>query len=491
MLLALLSLAGGVAQAQDDTSRVLDDFSDASLWRVVTSNQVSGSIRQVEDPGGKALCLDYDFNGVSGYVGIQRDLSMQYPENFAYSFKLRGDSPRNDLQFKLIDASGDNVWWVNRPRYEYPGQWTQVRYKRRQIDKAWGPDPDKTLRSSARLEYTLSNNAGGKGEVCFDQLMLEALPVDDGSPLTGPVTASSALPAGAAAAAVDGDSNTAWYADFDRAPTFTLDLSRVREFGGLELEWNPAEHASDYLVQLSDDQQQWRDVRTVVSGNGGLDHIALPEAEARYIRLRIADGPSSSFGLARFEVQPLAFSAHPNDLIKAMAADAPRGWFPRGFSGEQPYWTIVGLDGGTEQGLIGEDGAIEVGKGGFSIEPFVITDGRLVTWADVQATQSLQDGYLPIPSVDWTHAEFALRTTAFVEGTPGRSQLVARYRLANTSERTREYTLALAVRPLQVNPPSQFLNTIGGVSPIHALSFADGVVTVDGKPRVFSLQAPN
>ncbi|MCY7312182.1 MAG: coagulation factor 5/8 type domain-containing protein, partial [Pseudoxanthomonas sp.] len=82
-------------------------------------------------------------------------------------------------------------------------------------------------------------------------------------------------------------------------------------------------------------------------------------------------------------------------------------------------------------------------------------------------------------------------TTAFVEGTPGRSQLVARYRLANTSERARDYTLALAVRPLQVNPPSQFLNTIGGVSPIHALSFADGVVTVDGKPRVFSLQAPD
>ena len=30
-------------------------------------------------------------------------------------------------------------------------------------------------------------------------------------------------------------------------------------------------------------------------------------------------------------------------------------------------------------------------------------------------------------------------------------------------------TLVLAVRPFQVNPPSQFLNTPGGVSPIRAL----------------------
>ena len=45
--------------------------------------------------------------------------------------------------------------------------------------------------------------------------------------------------------------------------------------------------------------------------------------------------------------------------VKAVAKDVPRGWFPRGFSGEQPYWTIVGLDGGTRQGLIGEDGAVD------------------------------------------------------------------------------------------------------------------------------------
>jgi hypothetical protein len=121
-------------------TRPLDDFDDASSWRVVTSNQVSGKLRRVEGVDGKALCLDYDFNGVSGYVGIQRDLAIAYPQNYRFDFKLRGDSPKNDLQFKLTDASGDNVWWVNKPKYDYPHGWTGVVYKKRHIGKAWGPD---------------------------------------------------------------------------------------------------------------------------------------------------------------------------------------------------------------------------------------------------------------------------------------------------------------------------------------------------------------
>ena len=179
--LALFSLVSLTTSAQE-TGKVLDDFSDASHWRVVTSNQISGSLRQVEGATGKALCLDYDYNGVSGYVGLQRDLALEYPENYRFDFQLRGDSPRNDLQFKVVDASGDNVWWVNRPMYDYPPAWTAVRYKKRHIDKAWGPDPDRTLRKSAKLEFTVYNNAGGKGSVCFDELTFTRLPPEPSTP---------------------------------------------------------------------------------------------------------------------------------------------------------------------------------------------------------------------------------------------------------------------------------------------------------------------
>jgi F5/8 type C domain-containing protein len=470
LLVILFGSLAFTASAQGKPS-ILDDFGNPASWRVATSNQVSGSLRSVEGAKGKALCLDYDYNGVSGYVGIQRDLPLDYPQNYRFDFQLRGDSPRNDLQFKLTDASGDNVWWVNKPKYDYPHQWTGVRYQKRHVDKAWGPDPDRVLRKSAKLELTVYNNEGGKGSVCFDELTFTTLPAEDLSPLVATAVASTANGSGVAANAVDGDPASAWYADFaaEVAPKITLDLGKLREFGGLRLVWKEKEFASDYLLQLSNDGAHWRDVRTVVGGTGGSDYLALPESDARYLRLSMAAGPMKSFGLAEAVVEPLQFAATPNDFIKSVAAQSARGWFPRGFVGEQLYWTIVGIDGGREQGLIGEDGAIELGKGAPSIAPMVLVDGKLVTWADVESSQSLQDGYLPIPSVDWKHADFELRVTAFAEGEPGDAKLVGRYRLTNTGKRDRDYVLALAVQPWQVNPPSQFLNTLGGISAITKL----------------------
>ncbi|MDH5833840.1 discoidin domain-containing protein [Luteimonas sp. M1R5S59] len=480
--------AHDVVSFTPEPPRLLDGFEDPSPWRVVTSDQVSGSLRTVEGAQGRALCLDYDFNGVSGYAGIQRDLPLDYPGNFRFSFQLRGDSPDNDLQFKLVDASGDNVWWVNRPKYDYPRAWTPVHYKRRHIDKAWGPDPDPVLRSSAKLEFTIYNQVGGRGSVCFDSLSLEVLPADD----DGPLTAIAMATAGDAALAVDGRMGTSWRAE--RAPLpqrLVLDLGRLREFGGLRLRWDGEDHASRYRISLSGDGTGWREARRVRGGNGGDDWIALPESEARYIALDVEDGPTARYGLAEAVVQPLAFGATPNDFVGAIAAQSPRGRFPRGFHGEQPYWTILGLDGGQQQGLIGEDGAIEVARGGFSLEPFVLVDDALATWADVTTAQSLQDGYLPIPSVRWTRDDLALDITAFAHGEPRDSRLVARYRLSNPGGTARDYTLALAVRPFQVNPPSQFLNTRGGVSPIGALSIDGGTVSVDGRARVFAKQLPS
>ena len=62
---SLLLLSPHAAHAAD-SSRLLDDFSDTTPWRVIASTQVTGTIRA--DAG--ALCLDYDFNGVSGLSRI-------------------------------------------------------------------------------------------------------------------------------------------------------------------------------------------------------------------------------------------------------------------------------------------------------------------------------------------------------------------------------------------------------------------------------------
>jgi hypothetical protein len=476
--------------AQTDM-QLLDDFEDISAWQAVASDSVIASLRQVDGADGRAMCLGYDFNGVSGYAVARRTLPMAYPANYEYMLQLRGSGPVNNLEFKLGDASGDNVWWVNRPNYPLPAQWTPMKLKKRHIAFAWGPTEDKVLRRSQTFEMTISaGKGGGKGESCIDQLGFRRLPSDDMPPPRPVATASAEMTDGAASDAVDGDVGTAWRAPAGRQ-ALTLDLGREREFGGLTLHWAPGLQASRYRIALSGDGHDWREVRAVTAGNGGNDPLALPESEARYVRLLLEDGPGAGYALADVAIKTLAFAATPNEFLEAIAKQAPRGWYPRGFAGEQPYWTIVGIDGGMEQGLIGEDGAIELARGGFSIEPFIVLDGRLLGWADMEATQSLQDGNLPNPSVHWKHRDLGLAITAFARGTLPRSQLVARYRLTNTGNAIRDYTLALAVRPLQVNPPSQFLNTVGGFSPIRALAVDGNRLLVDGKLRATTLQMPD
>ena len=89
-------------------------------------------------------------------------------------------------------------------------------------------------------------------------------------------------------------------------------------------------------------------------------------------------------------VQPLAYSATPNAFFLGVAREAPRGTYPRSFIGEQSYWTVVGVSGDTENGLLGEDGAVEPARGSFSVEPFLFLDGKLLRWSDVEIEHSLE-----------------------------------------------------------------------------------------------------
>ena len=141
--LAALALLAGAAHAHD--ARVLDDFADASPWRAIASDQVTAGLRAADG----ALCLAYDFNGVSGYAGLRRELAIDYPPDYEFAFDVRGAGPPNAFQFKLADASGDNVWWVERSNTTFAPDWQPVRYKQRQIAFAQGQRIDTELAVAA------------------------------------------------------------------------------------------------------------------------------------------------------------------------------------------------------------------------------------------------------------------------------------------------------------------------------------------------------
>ncbi len=483
------------AQAPDQQqTRVLDRFDDLAAWKASASDGVKATIGPADGIAGRALRLDFDLGGTAGYALAARALPLDLPANYELALWVRADAPVNDLQIKLVDPSGDNVWWFHRRNFEFPREWREIRIRKRQIEFAWGPIRDRELRHAARLELVVAaGRGGGSGSVYFSDLVLRELPPEPASWPMPIARASSYLPGAAPQLSLDGNAATAWQSDPAAGPaqTLTIDFGRPREFGGLIVRWQERAYASRYDVQFSDEGERWRTVRTVVEGRGGPDALLLADAQTRFVRLALHDGPAQAYAIAEIEVKDLAFGASPNAFFEALARDSPRGWFPRGFSGEQAYWTITGVDGGADSGLLSEDGALEVSSGGFSIEPFVVEGTRVTTWADVAATQSLADGYLPLPSVAWRRADWRLQVTAFASGTRQHSHLVARYEVGNTSDHPLSLRLVLALRPFQVNPPAQSLNVEGGVSGIRDIAWNSAALAVDGTRNVYPLQAPD
>jgi hypothetical protein len=177
--------------------------------------------------------------------------------------------------------------------------------------------------------------------------------------------------------------------------------------------------------------------------------------------------------------------------LQALARKSPPGLLPRYLLGDATYWTVIGVEGDEHEALLDADGMLEVAKGAFSLEPFLVSDGRVMSWRDAKLAQALDAGYLPIPEVLRAHPPLVLRVRAFAAGPVGNARVYASYRVENRGSEPREGELRIALRPLQVLPPWQSLNLRPVVAPVRALGFADGVVQVDGKPRVFPLDAPD
>jgi hypothetical protein len=490
----------GAAAEAAEAVRLLDSFDDTAPWRASGSDGVRAAVRGVAGARGQALRLDLDLAGTAGYAVARRALPLELPEDFELSFELRGDVPVNHLEVKLVDETGENVWWFRRANFEFPRDWRHMVVKRRQIEFAWGPAADHTLRRAAAIEFVVaSGRGGGQGWIELDELTLRPRPRLTSPPPRPVAIASSSAAGGAPALALDGDRATAWASDpaAGAAQQLTIDLGRERDLGGLLVRWADGGGAAEYAVELSRDGAAWQEAAAVTGGDGGLDPLLLPEATARFVRLRLARGPAAGYRLAEVELVSPEDGASPNAFVAMLARRLPRGQFPRGFSGEQPYWTIVGVDGGGRTALLSEDGALELpadpaGAAGASIEPFVEQGGAVTSWASAgEIEQSLEDGYLPIPSVVWRTAAWELRITAVATGDAARAQLAARYTLKNRTAAPLTARLVLAVRPLQVNPPTQFLSIAGGVRRIDRIAWWADTVALDGVPAVRPLVPPD
>ncbi len=467
---------------------VIDDLRDPATWLPVASGLARLTLATDAGPrGGAALRLDFDFAGGGGFVVARRQVALAVPETWALCFAIRGHGPPNRLEIKLADPSGTNVWWWKQEAFALPEAWTALVIPSRAIEFAWGPAGGGALREIGAIELALAAGPGGAGSVWIADLRIE-----DRTVRARPtVRASSALPGHAADGLFDTPPLTGWRSARSAEPQrIDVDFQGEREYGGLVVDWEPDGRARAFSVATSADGAAWQTVHTTTHADAARSWVPMPNTCARHLRIDLqASVAGGGFGIRALAVRPFEFSRSLPTFFRSVAAETPRGDWPRWLVPEQSYWTPVGLPDGDTCALMNEEGLVEVDRGTFAIEPFVWVGDHLVTWADADVTVALEGDALPIPTSIWRTDAIELRTTACASRCDGHPFLFLRYRVAARGAATVSVRLFAALRPFQVNPPWQAFGALGGVSPIHELTGDVTAVVVDGTRVVLALGA--
>jgi hypothetical protein len=465
--------------------RVLDNFDRLEGWRAIASEGAKLTLRSGEGKAGSAMEMDFDLSAASGYVIAQKDFAIDLPANYQFTFDMRADAPVNNFEFKVMDEQ-DDVFWIKKLNITYPKEWEKQRIRKRHLTFAWGPHPTADLRHITKIEFVVSCGSGGKGKVFIDDFRFELVDDTTGRDVKAEVVVSSIAPGKLPLIDSAGSMLTGWVSKGVAAKeTLTVDFHRVKEIGGLVVDWDTTGFARSYDVELSDDGKEWTKGYTVSNGNGGRDYLPFRDGEGRFLRVITgASGKGATYALKKMVFQDARFGNSPNDFFRVMAGDSPSGYFPKYLQNRQSYWTVIGVNGDTKEALLNEQGQIEVDKGQFSLEPFLYYDGKLITWSDVTATPQLLDDYLPIPSVTWNYRDkWKIRIEAVAAGKPGNSLFCVRYSIVcNVPDGKAKFFVAL--RPFQVDPPWQALNLVGGAARIDSILDNNGMIEANGIPVI-------
>jgi hypothetical protein len=471
---------------------VLWNGDPASLGQWSSSAADGSSVALSAEPGprGAALRIEFNLVGPTSWVIARRECAAALPAHYVAVLRLRGEAPLNQLQLKLVDPSGGNVWWWRRPDFAAPSEPEDVVLRKASLEFAWGPASGGEPARIGAIEIGLAAGPGGSGTLWIEELRIEPRDPAAAQPRIEAVAASSSASGHEPECVLDEDPSAHWSSDpTDVRPWIQLDLGRSSEFGGVVIDVAGSGGVPASRLLASEDAVHWKPFAEDRGGTRRRRWLRTPDGEGRFARIEFASG--SVPAVARVEIAPLELAVSPARYVAAAARKTRRGLFPRHLLNEQAYWALVGADGDERKGLLSEDGALEVDAESFSIEPFLWTDGRLVTWADVDRRLSLAEGHLPIPSIEWRTADLELRLTAFTAGSPERSSVVGRYEVTNAGGRSRKVRLFLALRPFQVNPAWQSLNLVGGVAPLTCIEGSGDTVRLNDVWTVFSVSRPD
>lgn len=485
-VLILMFLSNNLLKAQIQT---LDEFESKTGWEFIKSDGVNLNLSIEEGLTGNAVRFDYDFTKGTGYGGIQKFFPIDLPDNFEFTFNVKAVSPDNNFEIKFIDSTGNNVWWISNRNYDFPEEWKKIRIKKRNIQFAWGPTTDQSLKRIDRIEFTIASFVGGKGSVWIDNLKFEPLEHETESYPVPKINVTTNMKNHPADLIQDQSLDTYWMSKDKSNQELVFDFTCRREFGGLKINWLKEHSASTFNVLISFDGKEWENVYAVQTNLGDVSLIRLAEAEARFLKLQLVKSNSENgFGISEVEFLNIKNSLSINDFLIYTAKNSTIGDYPRYFLEQASYWTISGVNNDVKEAMINEDGMVEVDKALFSIEPMIKTDGILYNWSNVESTQTFGSAvdnheFTFNPTVNWSFNDLKFSTSVASYGEANKnSTLFITYSFENTSDQPKEIEFDLLIRPYQVNPYYQFLNLTGGVGKIFSINKeSDKIVAVDNK----------
>ena len=133
-----------------------------------------------------------------------------------------------------------------------------------------------------------------------------------------------------AAMAIDGKTGTRWASKFEDGAWIQFDFGAKTPVGYMKLLWENA-YGKQYALQVSDDGQNWSQVRYVSNGHGGTEEFFNLGINARYIRLQ-GVARATQYGYSLLEVRfktPGSDNSLPSTATSALKFPANgAGWTP-------------------------------------------------------------------------------------------------------------------------------------------------------------------
>ena len=270
-----------------------------------------------------------------------------------------------------------------------------------------------------------------------------------------------------------------------------VSLPRALPVSGLEVFWNSARRGA--RLEGRDPAGEWHLLGEDASPLGDTSYLAANSARAlSELRLTVYASGRETPAIRRLRLLSRTQAMTTLKRYEIFAGREHSALFPSSLHEQQVYWTAVGVPAGEQKSLFDEYGNLEAFKNAPLVQPLWRDDsGRIVAASNANRTQSLREGWMPMPTVVWSpQPGLQLRSEAIAITTAAGPATLVRYRLENSGPRAVDGQLALLVRPIQVNPSWQH----GGISEIHTVGFEgtgeNTLLVVNGRTLLTSVTAP-